>query len=85
MTKRQIITILALFATSFESGETSVIVRALDTSYIYLGDYKDGGQNRLRALPKQFPGVGYTPDTCYATSKAHNYRFFGLQYGGECW
>ena len=76
MMTRSVVIILALFAKTLESG---------DTSYIYLGDYKDGGSNRLRALPKQFPGVGYTPDTCYATSKAHNYRFFGLQYGGECW
>ena len=55
-------------------------------SYLYLGDYKDGGKDRPRALPMQFPGLFYTPSTCYEiSSKGNNYTLFALQNGGECW
>ena len=52
--------------------------------YVYLGDYNDA-RFPNKALPKRFPNVGYTPYTCYTLSAANGYKYFGLQYGGECW
>ena len=54
------------------------------SSYIYLGDYIDGTFPN-KALPQRFTKVGYTPETCYAISSSSGYKYFGLQYGGECW
>ena len=52
--------------------------------YVYLGDYNDGTFPN-KALPQRFIKIGYTPETCYTISATNGYKYFGLQYGGECW
>ena len=50
--------------------------------YTLVGAYKDGAP---RAFQKQIAGTSFTPSTCYQQAKAMGYKYFGLQYGGECW
>ena len=57
----------------------------LTQNYTYVGCYADGGHGFPRAMEKQFRGVRFNPQTCYAAAKAANYNYFALQFGGECW
>ena len=78
--------LVVLFLMLWNNSSSNVSVSSTSSnSYLYLGDYKDGGKDRPRALPMQFPGLFYTPSTCYEISSKGNYTLFALQYGGECW
>jgi hypothetical protein len=74
---------LASTTISITSGGITTLTTG--SPYSFLGSYKDGGNNQQRALQKQYPGTSYTPDSCFALANAHSYKFFGLQFGGECW
>jgi hypothetical protein len=52
--------------------------------YRYIGCYNDTGN---RALPNYSPldTSGNNADKCYDIAKANSSRYFGLQYGSECW
>ena len=68
-----VLLIAVLSLMRWNRSEPSELVQSTSSnSYSYLGDYKDGGKDRPRALPMQFPGLFYTPNTCYEISSKGN-------------
>ncbi|KAJ3165020.1 hypothetical protein HK101_000308, partial [Irineochytrium annulatum] len=55
----------------------------LDSDSSHTGCLVDPGNPRT--FSHQFPGSGYTFETCSSSAAAAGYTYFGLEYGGECW
>ena len=57
--------------------------------FYYIGCYVDGCERiptqHQRTMQHQFPGVGYTPQTCFESAVSGGFQYFSMQYGGECW
>ncbi len=47
-----------------------------------LGCWTDGNP---RAMSMNYAGLTHTADTCYVAAMTGRYKYFALQYGGECW
>jgi hypothetical protein len=51
-------------------------------AYQYIGCYGDSPV--IRAFTTSY-GITATVSTCYNLALSNGYKYFGLQYGGECW
>ncbi|EDO41060.1 predicted protein [Nematostella vectensis] len=62
--------------------------------YRSVGCYRDTQEGRQRPLPRlladlrpyiEWPDISKTIDKCAALAQTEGYRFFGVQFFGECW
>lgn len=62
------------------TGSSSSGTSSSTTSPVYMGCYIDGNDRDLPVYLGNFNSV----DACLSAAKAQNYKYAGIQYGGEC-